>query len=215
MPKLRIIGLLLAIALCAGGCGWFTIDPQGARAASGFETDAEGWTIIGDAQSASVKPDYDGTGGNPDGLISAVDDVTGGTWYFDSPSRYLGDASVSYGNYLKYDLKTTSVANLFDNFDLVLEGNGLTLVYHFTNPTDPGTNTWTSYKIKLDETAGWKLADSAFGTADIADYGTYPTPTKSQFQSVLSNLTLFLIRGEFNSGADTGYLDNVRFGASQ
>jgi len=31
---------------------------------------------------------------------------------------------------------------------------------------------------------------------------------------VLGDVTLFRIRGEFNTGPDTGYLDNVKFGAN-
>jgi hypothetical protein len=209
--RVLALGAISVPLLC--GCWLFPIDAQGARAASGFESDADGWTVAGDAAADSANPDWNGTGGNPDGLITATDDVTGGTWYYVAPSRYLGDASVSYGKLLKYDLKTTSVANLFDNFDIVLEGGGITLVYHFTTPADPGTDTWTSYAIQLSETAGWKIADAAFGTADFAHYGTFPTPKRDQLQSVLANLTFFAIRGEFNSGADTGSLDNVRFGA--
>jgi len=226
MVKLRIIGVLLSGALFGGACGTSDgtkpVDPPGARAASGFESDAEGWTIIGDAQASTAKPDYNGTGGNPDGLISAVDNVTGGVWFFVAPAKYLGDASATYGRYLKYDLKTTNVSNLLDDFQVVLQGGGIMLGYYSTTPRDPGTNTWTSYKIQLSETGGWvKIPDYARASFD-AHFDTrtltltnLTVPTNAEFQSVLSDLTLFLIRGEFNTGADTGSLDNVRFGATQ
>jgi hypothetical protein len=214
---------LFAVTLFVSACGSSssspnTIDPQGAREASGFESSDDGWTIVGDAQASSVKPDYNGTGGNPDGLISAVDDVTGGVWFFKAPSRYLGDASATYGHYLKYDLKTTNVSNPFNDFDVVLEGNGKIVVFVFTTPINPGTNTWTSYKVQLNETAGWKIVESyAYGNFEAieATYNSVPAPSKTEFQSVLANLTSFMIRGEFNTGSDTGYLDNVRFGATQ
>jgi hypothetical protein len=35
--------------------------------------------------------------------------------------------------------------------------------------------------------------------------------TEEEFRQVLSNLEVLRIRGEFNTGADTGWLDNVRF----
>ena len=221
MFKPRNLITLLVVVLLGGACGASssskTIDPQGARAASGFESGAEDWTIMGDAQAASAKPDYYGTGGNPDGLISAVDDVTGGVWFFNVPARYLGDASASYGHFLKYDLKTTDVSDPFDDFDVVLQGNGMIVVFMFTTPSNPGTNTWTSFKVQLDETAGWRVATSYDYSyfESLLDYTSLPAPSQAEFQSVLANLTLFMIRGEFNSGPDTGYLDNVRFGATQ
>jgi len=188
------------------------IDPQGARSASGFEGDAEGWTITGDAQADHVKPDYSGTGGNPDGLISAVDDVTGGTWYFQAPDKYLGDASAAYGNFLKFDLKTTDVSSPFDNFDVILSGAGKVLA--FNTPNNPVVGSWTSYKIQLSETAGWAVI-GAVGDTYPDDFATLPKPSQADFKAVLGNITQLLIRGEFNSGPDTGYLDNVRFGATQ
>jgi len=225
MSLITASGLAFSLGACGkseskpGPSGF---DPQGARAGSGFESSAEDWTIIGDAQTSSAKPDYYGTGGNPDGLISAVDDVTGGVWFFQAPAKYLGDASSTYGHSIKFDLKTTDVSNLFDDFDVVLAGSGITLGYYFANPRDPGTNTWTSYKVQLGETAGWvkipdydeTTFDANFDTSTLSFTGL-TAPTQAEFQSVLSNLTQFLIRGEFNSGSDTGYLDNVRFGATQ
>jgi hypothetical protein len=49
------------------------------------------------------RADYDGSGGNPNGLIRATDDATGGVWYFQAPSKYLGDASATYGKVLALD----------------------------------------------------------------------------------------------------------------
>ena len=206
----------------AGVDAGVTISGDAARAGSGFESSAEDWTIIGDAQKSSAKPDYYGTGGNPDGLISAVDDVAGGVWFFQAPAKYLGNASSTYGHYIEFDLKTTDVSSLFDDFDVVLAGNGITLGYYFASPRDPGTNTWTSYKVQLGETAGWvKISDYDYNTfganfdSSTLSFTGLTEPSQAEFQSVLSNLTQFLIRGEFNNGSDTGYLDNVRFGASQ
>lgn len=35
-----------------------------------------------------------------------------------------------------------------------------------------------------------------------------------QFKTVVGNVTGILIRGEFQTGGDTGYLDNVHLGAA-
>jgi hypothetical protein len=186
-----------------------TVAP-GMHGSSGFETSADGWTITGDAQTSHVEPDYSGQGGNPDGLISAVDDVTGGIWYFQAPAQYLGDASATYGRYLDFDLKTNAISSPFDSFDVVLVGAEMTL--GFDTPMNPVVDAWTSFRVRLDEAAGWRVTDAVSESA-FAAFGTLRAPTASQMKAVLGNLTQVLIRGEFQTGADTGYLDNVRFGA--
>ena len=137
--------------------------------------------------------------GNPGGCISAIDEVTGGVWYFTAPAKYLGDNSDVYGTFLTYDLKVTQITDYFEASDVIFEGAGISIWYD-TEPI-PGTE-WTTYTVPLSET-GWKTSGS---NVDV---------TQAEFKSVLENMTGFYIRGEFNTGADTGYLDNVRFGAKQ
>ncbi len=165
---------------------------------SGFDTGDDGWSIVGDAQAKTAKPDYQGTGGNPDGLISARDDVAGGVWYFQAPAKYLGDHSGNVGKVLRYDLKITKITEPFSAPDVVLVGAGTTIVYD-TSP-DPGED-WTSYAVPLTS-AGWKFDNLAGAAVDDAT-----------FDRVLGELTVLRIRGEFNTGPDTGALDNVHFGA--
>jgi hypothetical protein len=174
------------------------VTPGSPKVSSGFAIDDDGWTISGDAQATSVKPDYLGTGGNPDGLISAKDDVAGGTWYFVAPGKYLGDQASAYGQDLKFDLKVDKVpASPFDAPDVILKAGAVVLVFDTDN--NPSTD-WTSYTVPLDE-GGWH-SDDLDGSE----------PTRDQMKSVLGALTAIWIRGEFNTGADTGALDNVRFG---
>jgi len=187
-------------------------EPDGPRSTSRFEADADGWTITGDAQSERVEPDYDGQGGNPDGLISATDDVTGGVWYFQAPSKYLGNASATYGKFLDFDLKTSAISSPFESFDVVLTGAGMSLGFDAT--TRPTVDVWNSYAIGLDEAAGWRIM-SELSEEAFADFAMLPAPTRDQMNAVLADLTRLLIRGEFQNGADTGYLDNVRFGAGE
>lgn len=187
-------------------------DPRGARSSSGFAADDDGWTITGDAQATSVKPDYSGTGGNPDGLIRAKDDVTGGVWYFQAPQKYLGTAGATYGRKLQFDLQTSNLEDPFDDYDVVLQGDGKTIV--FDTPNNPGIDTWTSYSIPLDEDAGWRKIDSLSVEYVSAErFASFPPVTSEELRAVLGALTTFRIRGEFNTGEDTGALDNVRFGA--
>jgi len=184
----------------------------GPRASSGFEQDADGWTVTGDAQEDHVEPDYSGQGGNPDGLISAVDDATGGVWYFQAPAKYLGDASGTYGRALNFDLRTNTVSRPFESFDIVLRG--ASLILGFDASPNPSADVWNEYSIRLDESAGWVVATSVSEEV-FADFESLPAPTRAQMRAVLGDLTQLLIRGEFQDGEDTGSLDNVQFGADE
>ena len=193
--SLRHLVPLFVFALGCGGGSTL----QG-KASSGFVTDVDGWVISGDAQSTSVKPDFSGTGGNPDGLISAKDDVTGGVWYFVAPAKYLGDNSSIAGKALKFDLKVDKVpTNPFNDIDVKLIGGGVTLV--FDTPNNP-TEQWTSYAVPLTA-AGWKVGKLSGAAATDAD-----------MTNALKDTTALWIRGEFNEGPDTGSLDNVQWGVS-
>ena len=158
---------------------------------STFDTDAEGWTISGDATTTT--PIFSTTGGNPGGYMYSIDRVSGGVWYFVASPTFVGRAKSGYGKTLSFDLiQLISTDSQFDDDDVILEGNGLKLT--FDTPYNPALK-WTSYSIKLDETVGWKK-----GAVNA---------TKAEIQGVLQNLTNLQIRGEFRNGPDTEGLDNV------
>lgn len=71
---------------------------------TGFENDAAGWKIGGDAQGGYIEPDYMKCGGVSNGTIYAKDDVAGGVWYFADPSSYLSNKSNYFGTTLRYSL---------------------------------------------------------------------------------------------------------------
>jgi hypothetical protein len=174
--------------------------PGTCAAISTFDSGNEGWAVIGGAQSGSATPNFSLTGGNPGGYVSATDDDIENTWYWQAPSKFLGNVACVYGQALNFDLRQATADNQFDGEDVILEGGGLVLVYD--TPYNPGPN-WTTYAIPLMETAGWKKN---------ALNGTPPTPT--EMQAVLSALTQLRLRGEYRDGADTGHLDNVIFNAA-
>lgn len=167
---------------------------RGEAITSTFDTDAEGWAVFGDAEGGTATPDYNATGGNPGGYLSADDDVAGGTWYWDAPDAFLGDRSGSFGRMLSFDLRQTATSSQFDNADIVLQGGGMEL--RFDTAENPGTD-WTSYAVLLSTDAGWTVG------------ATEEAPTDAEFMAVLSDLNALRIRGEFRTGADTGSLDNV------
>jgi hypothetical protein len=171
-------------------------------AVSSFDTDDEGWKVIGDAQHNSTQPDYMPGGGNPSGYVSATDDVAGGTWYWEAPQKFLGDQSAAYNGVLAFDLKQSDTSSQFDAHDVILTSDQFELALIFDTPNNPGTD-WTSYSIPLNETAGWLLE------------GSGEAPTQDQMQRLLSALTGLRIRGEYRNGPDTGGLDNVVLGLSE
>jgi gliding motility-associated-like protein len=161
---------------------------------STFDKDNEGWLGLGDTKDELAI--WKATGGNPNGHIFVDDQSVGGVWYFKAPDKFLGNKCSAYGQLLSFDLKTDNLAGGYDQDDVLLQSNGLTIVFDF--PNNPKL-TWTHYEVRLDETANWRV-NTINGVK----------ATKSQIISVLSNLTLFRIRGEFAKGqGDLGSLDNV------
>lgn len=161
---------------------------------SSFTSSNDGWTVVGDAQGSSQQPNYQTTGGTSDGFVSATDNVTGGTWYWKAPEKYLGDRSSSYGLTLSFQLTQSSVTSQFENYDVILEGAGIKLTYKL--PSHPNT-TWTAYSVALSESADW--VNAATGNAASHD----------NMIAVLGSMTALFIRGEYRDGSDSGGLDSV------
>jgi len=186
---------LASLSLCL-----FTAQPAHAEdvqpsplAASTFDVDAEGWTVTGDAQGGTGIPTYVPSGGNPGGYISAVDDETGGLWYWQAPAKFLGDISDAYGYTLSFDLRQSALTQQRDAPDVVLKGPGGT--FYYDTPYNPG-KTWTAYTVVLSETSGWTKSDGS-------------VPTQAEMKALLSDVNTMQIRGEYRSAADTGDIDNV------
>ncbi len=162
-----------------------------------FLTNAEGWTIVGDAQGGYVEASYSPDGGVTDGYIYADDDVTGGVWYFAAPDSYHGDKSNYYGKILSYSIfQKSDRSNQFASDDIIFANGANQIVYVIANYPD---TTWTDYTVKLSEEGFW-MNDS---------YNSGDTATEAEIKAVLSNVDKFWIRGEFESGPDSGGLDNV------
>jgi hypothetical protein len=159
---------------------------------SRFDFDAEGWTIVGDAQADASEPDFD------DGIICAKDDVAGGVWFFHAPPKFLGDRTDALGSEIAFEIKVTEISDPFDDIDVLIAGGGKTLVF---DTSDDPAQEFSQYAIPLTA-AGWRI-DTIDGAA----------ASEADLQGVLQSLETFRIRGEFNTGPDTGCLDNVDFGS--
>ena len=183
MVKRLLINLLV---LCSGIAHTQT---------SNFNLNAEGWTVVGDG-GGTILPQYNLTGGNPGGFISSRDEGTGKTWYFAAPAKFLGNKSWFYGRNLKFDLKQNRTDQQFNDDDIIIEGNGVKLM--FDTPNNPGL-TWTSYSVKLDETANWRVKRGLF----------FFRASQAEIKTVLCNMGRLWIRGEYVDGGDEGGMDNA------
>ena len=170
---------------------------------STFDSDADGWQTISLASLTSISygpvtSEFISSGGNPGGQIH-ITDPDGNTFYFQAPARYLGDQTAAYGQVFSFDLRHSGSGTTFDGWgDVILEGASTRLVANFSGQAN---SPWRRYQIQLSEAGAWKSGDLSG-----------PTPTADQFLSVLRNLVAVRIRGEFISGSDEAWLDNVSWG---
>jgi hypothetical protein len=93
--------------------------------------------------------------GTSDGYICSDDLSAGQTWFFDAPADWLGDQSDLYGGTLNFVLRQSETDNPYDDADVVLVGDDLTLAYDTAQ--NPLTD-WTAYIVPLRETDGWFIA---------------------------------------------------------
>ena len=170
----------------------------GVLVSSTFDANDEGWRTQNDAVGAPT-PIYTAAGGNPGGAIEGIDPNYGTTWRFVAPAGYHGDFSSAYGGVLSYDLRftlngSTAPLNPFVASLVLIDTPGLQLGYVGSDPT---LDIWNHFDIPLTA-SGW-FVNGAGGVA----------ATEAQMQTVLANMTNLRIRGEFNSGPDLAFLDNV------
>lgn len=166
---------------------------------SDFATDTEGWTITGDAQGDFSEPSYAAEGGVSDGYIFADDDVQGGVWYFTAPETYNGNKSEFYGATLNFSLLQESrMSKQFLKNDIVIK-NGNDQIAYVYDKKDYPSKEWTDYEVKISVDQGWFKGS----------YNSKAQATEAEIKAVLSKITQFSIRGEFETGPDTGALDHV------
>jgi len=165
---------------------------------SQFINGVDKWTIEGDGQGGEgIIPNFSPIEGlNNSGYIYANDNVTGGVWYFVAPNKYHGNKSEFMNGKIEFWLiQDSAMTNLFDDSDIIIEGENNKKIIHFH--TAAPTDIWTAYSINLDSTGVWMYEGQE--------------ATNEQIQNILSNISKISIRGEFESGEDTGGLDGFSF----
>jgi hypothetical protein len=192
-------------SLCLGVCV-FTLIPTFARGEiiSDFSTGDEGWRVVSfenlstDNFSiiATYLPTFHLAGGNPGGYISTTDQDDGDLT-FSAPVKFLGDVSGATG--LSYDLIYPVGAINYQPTDVILMGNGETLLWKSNPDIVPGPS-WTSVNLDFFPSTDWHVGTSNGALATAAD-----------FASVQGNLSGLFICGEYTTALfETPGLDNVR-----
>lgn len=191
------------------------VDADGTIVCSDFLLGTEEWTVIGNKEPTS-NPVYEPYSRDQtfSRYIHASDNTIhmsprGETdrsrWYFQAPSKFLGDFSIAYGGNLRFSISLFAgdITRLNKEVSLVeLEckqcgyKNGITLAYPLSNIEF--MHNIASIEIALLETAGWQK---------------YPRdslkPSKCEFIQVLSRLSGLRILGDISIGYETVALDNV------
>ncbi len=162
---------------------------------STFNTDTDGWTTW-DHQPPFYNATWTTAGGGAIQFSEGNGD--GATTFWQAPSKFLGDKSVAYNGYLSFDVWHSTTASYYLGSGITLGGSGME--FHFDIfPRNPGTSR-TSYKVALNEQAGWRKSNL-----------NGPAPTQSEMMMLLRDLKWVRIRGEYRNGNnETGFLDNVR-----
>jgi alkaline phosphatase D len=171
------------------------------RIESTFDDDPEGWLIS--QNGGSNRPVHHEGGGNPGGYISDQEKQGGVAWYYQAPFTFLGDREAFYGGTLSFDLRQEQTDQRLDpeppeGGDVMLKSGDTTLVYEFRGPeAAPGAD-WTSFEVSLSADEPW---------IDLSSQE--PLATEETIRSVLRDLEVVRIRGQYRSGDDVSFLDTV------
>ncbi len=189
---------VLSLSLCA----------LGAQAAGTFDSDAEGWTALGNGAAGLV---WQSSGGNPGGYISQLD--SDDSWgYLAAPAAYL--APIASGGQMSFSLRHSyNRGSLNYGVRVALVGGGLTLISEQTVPTAD----WKNYVFTLDAAGGWRIHSDTQQSYNAAN----SAPTVAQFDAVLGGLTQVLVAADYTdyntlTGAthvDRTHLDNFQLSA--
>lgn len=116
----------------------------------------------------------------------------GNTYYWSLPQRFLGNQLKSYGGSLSFTIENEAYGPYIPDQDIIVRGNGLTLVWTRANPDEIRT------EAQFRETE-WQSIDR--GGPKIA--------SRADFLTVLSNIEGILIRASLKEGVSQAHLSDV------
>lgn len=173
-----------------------------AQITSTFDVDADGWTLSDNNNNDPQTVNYFSSGGNPGGYVSATKTSSSQPYFWTSPSKFGGNiAYFCYGQNLSFDLQVDHVATIHGaagDVHIKTPSGSILALNLATFPAQAPA--WSTFTVRLDETAGWRVG-SIGG----------PVATKAQMIQYLSGLSSIRINIKYNSGVSTftGAIDNV------
>ncbi len=165
------------------------------QVSSDFASSIDSWTIGGEISGMEILASHQDQGGNPGACIKGDDNFSGSAWTFSAPIKYLGNKLEYYGGVFSFDFYVNKKDNNQTQVYVVFEGNDERLVYVIESP--PALE-WTNYLVYLSQNPNWKI-ESKDGLP----------ATRDQIELVLQNIESINIQGEYRTGKDEGFLDNV------
>ena len=175
------LGLLACFLLVACMGQWCDVapdpdnndsNPVDVPVSSDFSSGSEGWRTVDGDFPAPIAPQ------EGEGYVIAA---AAGHWSWLAPNKYLGDLSLALGKAISFDVTARHVEGASCNYQVfhVLLSSASTSIYCVAG-VEP-SSVWTSYRVRLDESAGWLAA------------GTDDPVSNDIIRTVLSELTEFKI----------------------
>ena len=158
-----------------------------------FDSDADGWTGAGLSPADLSQVTQSLTITYSSGFIGIEDNDSEWT-VFVAPSTYLGDKSAWLGGEISLDIRHETTGTRVESPAVFLVSGGTVLCSPWVLPSD----LWEPFSVSLTP-AGWHTM-----TPDG------PEPSLSLMHSVLSNIEAMYIIGDYVSGTETTWIDNVR-----
>lgn len=150
---------------------------------------ADGWTLAGDA---GPQPEVIGNS------IQGKDREGGSVWYYVAPEKFLGNQAGYFGKRLTYRIRVTPITKPFSAADVVIDGKDFSIALE--TGILPGES-WSNIGHVLNSSAGWTVVGGGDSPA-----------TDAEICRTLSSITALRIRGEYQTGPDTGWLGEVALG---
>ena len=177
-----------------------------ANLSSPFNASNEGWQVVNNNAanpSTPVNPTFNATGGNPGGHISVTDAAadptatTNGHYYqLVAPASWRTNLFSNYGGTLSLDFNESG--GTFGPVIYIHRTADLYLVVGFAPRSG-----WGRYSVPLKEAEYWGLVEPSH-----PEYAV--TPTRGDFQYILSSVSAIKIEGDSVAGTgDIGRFDNI------
>jgi len=176
------------------------VNTDGTIVCSDFLLGTDDWTIIATDNHVHVPTNNH---------VSTNSQRDKALWYFNAPSKMLGNLDIAYGGYISFTMSIFAgdMTQMNQGVNLVeLEcsrcgyNKGITLGYPMPL-NNPMINNMASFKIELTETSIWQKITQ--------DTTSGHSPSKLEFIEVLSQLSGIRILGDLTQRTETVALDNV------